>query len=354
MPKTTEKLGLIQPEGHEKYDVEVQNENMAKIEAALIKCMESENTDTDLSAEEALTAAIQYIDEQIKKLVGTAPEALDTIHELAGAMAENSDLIEALNNAIGNSAKKEELESHVGDNTVHVTSAEREAWNDSNSKKHSHDNQAILETITQQLITAWNEAVEHITDGTRHVTSNDKELWNTVSDKADADSVATKLSQLENDKNYVTQAEMEEYAQPKGDSTSQDHTHANKGVLDAITQEQLDKLDGIASGANKTIVDSALSSTSTNPVQNKVVNTALADKYSSSASRTANTVLAAPNGSNGTASFRKLVSNDLPTVPISKGGTGSTTAAGALKNLGITATAEELNKIKTAVFFVKD
>ena len=36
------------------------------------------------------------------------------------------------------------------------------------------------------------------------------------------------------------------------------------------------KLDGIAAGANKTVVDSAMSSTSTNPVQNKVVNTAIA------------------------------------------------------------------------------
>lgn len=35
------------------------------------------------------------------------------------------------------------------------------------------------------------------------------------------------------------------------------------------------KLDGIATGANKTIVDSSLSSTSTNPVQNKVVNNAV-------------------------------------------------------------------------------
>lgn len=42
------------------------------------------------------------------------------------------------------------------------------------------------------------------------------------------------------------------------------------------------KLDGIASGANKTTVDSALSSTSTNPVQNKVINSALAGKASSS------------------------------------------------------------------------
>lgn len=40
------------------------------------------------------------------------------------------------------------------------------------------------------------------------------------------------------------------------------------------------KLDGIATGANKTIVDSALSSTSTNPVQNKVVNSELGKKLS--------------------------------------------------------------------------
>lgn len=38
------------------------------------------------------------------------------------------------------------------------------------------------------------------------------------------------------------------------------------------------KLDGITEGANKTIVDSSLSSTSTNPVQNKVVNSALNGK----------------------------------------------------------------------------
>ena len=42
------------------------------------------------------------------------------------------------------------------------------------------------------------------------------------------------------------------------------------------------KLDGIAAGANKTTVDSALSSTSTNPVQNKVVNDALKGKFSTS------------------------------------------------------------------------
>lgn len=41
------------------------------------------------------------------------------------------------------------------------------------------------------------------------------------------------------------------------------------------TAEEKEKLAGIEVGANKTIVDSTLSATSTNPVQNKVVNTAI-------------------------------------------------------------------------------
>ena len=42
------------------------------------------------------------------------------------------------------------------------------------------------------------------------------------------------------------------------------------------------KLDGIATGATKVTVDSSLSSSSTNPVQNKVINTALNSKANSS------------------------------------------------------------------------
>lgn len=47
---------------------------------------------------------------------------------------------------------------------------------------------------------------------------------------------------------------------------------------EAMTASDRSKFDSIESGANKTTVDSVLSSTSTNPVQNKVVNSALAGK----------------------------------------------------------------------------
>lgn len=68
---------------------------------------------------------------------------------------------------------------------------------------------------------------------------------------------------------------------------AQTHEHTNADILDATTASftttLLTKLNGIATGANKTTVDSALSSTSTNPVQNKAVNTALSGKISTSA-----------------------------------------------------------------------
>lgn len=62
---------------------------------------------------------------------------------------------------------------------------------------------------------------------------------------------------------------------PDTNTTYADVTTSSHGLMTAGDKA---KLDGIASGANKTVIDSALSSTSTNPVQNKVVNSALASK----------------------------------------------------------------------------
>ena len=59
------------------------------------------------------------------------------------------------------------------------------------------------------------------------------------------------------------------------DTTYSAATQSDAGLMSAADKT---KLDGIATGANNTTVDSSLSSSSTNPVQNKVINTALAAK----------------------------------------------------------------------------
>ncbi len=63
------------------------------------------------------------------------------------------------------------------ENTVkHITSTERTNWNDANSKKHTHSNKSVLDTVTQSLV----------------------DIWNTVTGKADKSYVDTELGKKAN------------------------------------------------------------------------------------------------------------------------------------------------------------
>lgn len=88
-------------------------------------------------------------------------------------------------------------------------------------------------------------------------------------------------------------------------------THDTKGLMSASDKV---KLDGVEEDANNTVVDDKLSSTSTNPVQNKAVKGALDDKANSKHSHSA---------SNITSGY----------LPISRGGLGGGTATASLFNL---------------------
>lgn len=61
-----------------------------------------------------------YVDETFEKLVNGAPETLDTLKELADAITENEDIVDALNAAITNKANQSDLEALIG----RVTTAE--------------------------------------------------------------------------------------------------------------------------------------------------------------------------------------------------------------------------------------
>ena len=95
--------------------------------------------------------------------------------------------------------------------------------------------------------------------------------------------------------------------------SAKSHTHTVSNITDlTATVTELNYMDGVTSN----------------------VQTQLDGKAASSHNH------AASNITSGT-----LSSDRLPTVPISKGGTGATTAAAVLTNLGITATATELNYV---------
>ena len=95
---------------------------------------------------------------------------------------------------------------------------------------------------------------------------------NTTADWGDTVTVGARMSL--NATGHVTQAQGRTVTLP-GNTATQDA----KGLMSASDKT---KLDGIAQGANKTTVDTALSSTSTNPVQNKAVKDALDNKAAKS------------------------------------------------------------------------
>lgn len=92
------------------------------------------------------------------------------------------------------------------------------------------------------------------------------------------------------------------------------------GGASTITENNLTTNRTLISDENGKVTVSAITSTELGCLDNIASNiqTQLDDKWSSSATRTKNTVLAAPNGSDGKASFRTLVAADIPSLAASK------------------------------------
>lgn len=70
-----------------------------------------------------------------------------------------------------------DLNEHIEDTNVHITSTERTKWNTASTNSHTHSNKTVLDGITSALITAWNNAVTHISDTVKHITSTERTNW---------------------------------------------------------------------------------------------------------------------------------------------------------------------------------
>ncbi len=66
-----------------------------------------------------------YTDQKIADLINGAPSTLDTLGEIAEAIKNNPGVSDALNEAIGSKADAAELDSHVRNDTIHITASER-------------------------------------------------------------------------------------------------------------------------------------------------------------------------------------------------------------------------------------
>lgn len=192
---------------------------------------------------------------------------------------------ETLSVSLGKTAKAiSDYITHQSDNSKHVTTTEKSNWNDANAKKHVHGNQSILDALTQPLLDKWNTVSDKVDKVTgKGLSSNDFSTallnklngiadgaevnvqadWNNTDSASDAfiknkpasfppsshthtkaqiSDMPTKLSQFTNDPGYLTSADID---------TSQNHTHANKGILDTLTQAMLDKWNTVSNKVDK-------------------------------------------------------------------------------------------------------
>ena len=142
--------------------------------------------------------------------------------------------------------------------------------------RHTHKNLAVLDGITAGKMAAWNAkadkaAATQKSDGL--MSAADKRKLDTVEAHAkdvDVDDTLSPVSTAAIMNKTVTAA-----LNAKA-GTAAATTSAN-GLMSSADKV---KLDGVEDGATKTIVDDAMSDTSTNPVQNKAVKAALDGKLS--------------------------------------------------------------------------
>lgn len=143
---------------------------------------------------------------------------------------------------------------------------------------HSHSNKAVLDATTASYTTAEQTKLKGVSVGAE-VNQN---AFSTIATGSARYAATAKQSAFLIDGDGGTSVSLDT---KNGRLTVSSHTHDNKAVLDkttaSYTAADKKKLDGIAAGATKVAVDSALSATSTNPVQNKIVQAALNGKAAS-------------------------------------------------------------------------
>lgn len=200
------------------------------------------------AADSALASAKTYADNAAatvkNDLLNGAGTAYDTLKELGDLIDDNADAIEAL----------ETIASGKADAT------------------HSH---AISDVSGLQSALDGKAASSHGThvsfDSTNKPKMDGTAAFGTSSKVARADHVHP------TDTSRASQADLDALESVVAGKADSGHSHsvATTSANGFMSADMVTKLNGIASGANKTTVDSSLSSSSTNPVRNSVVTTAI-------------------------------------------------------------------------------
>ena len=307
---TTSTNGLMSSSDKSKLDGIASGANKTTVDSAM------STTSTNPVQNKVVQAAIDAVSAKVDNIIKDAPEAYDTLKEVSDYIASHTTEYEALLALAGNKVDKVDgmgLSQNDFTDTL-LTKLNGIASGANKTTVDSALNSTSTNPVQNKVI---NSALAGKSDTDHTHTKSDIGLGNvenkssaTIRGELTKENVTTALGYTPPTTNTTysnmtaatTSAAGKAGLVPapgagsqakflRGDGTWATPTNTTYSVATTSTNGLMSssdksKLDGIASGANKTTVDSALSSTSTNPVQNKVINTALAGKSDTSHTHT--------------------------------------------------------------------
>lgn len=211
--------------------------------------------DVNGAAASALSSANAYTDSKIDALVGEgAATTLDTIGEISAAITDNQDAIDLLNSAIANKANVVDLNSHASDTEIHITNAERNAWNAKSDFSGNYNdltnkptipsiNGLATETYVDTQIDAIDipSALSDLTTDSTHrvVTDAEKAAWNAKSNFSGSYNDLTNKPSIPSISGLATETYVDEAVSAKANS-SHSHTIANVSGLQSALDAKSD------------------------------------------------------------------------------------------------------------------
>ena len=154
------------------------------------------------SANTALESAKSYTDEEIAGLINGAPTTLDTLGEIADAMAENKNVVDALNDAIGTKASNDDLTAHTtnASNPHSVTKSQVGLGNvpnvATNDQTPTFTESSSLVGLTSgdklsvafgKISKAVTDFISHVGDNVKHITNTERTNWDAAKTHADSE-----------------------------------------------------------------------------------------------------------------------------------------------------------------------
>lgn len=215
--------------------------------------------DTQGAADTALSSAKNYTDTKISDLVNGAPETLDTLKEIADALSDNKDVVEALDTAIGSKANTSDLTAHTWNkNNPHVVTKSQIGLGNvpnvaTNDQTPTYTDTTTFSTLTsgEKLSTAFAKIKLAISNLIIHIanTSNPHSVTKSQIGLGNVENKTSATIRSELTKSDVTTALG--YTPPTTNTTYSNATTSTSGLMSSIDKI---KLDGIASGAQVNII----------------------------------------------------------------------------------------------------